>query len=1304
MPRIPASGEVAPAGASRSRRTRGGLRTLAIAAALAIAVPGSFALPADSPSVLAPATAQAAPSEDDVAKGGVFADSQTRRVAPGLDLTTFSRLESAGWNEGSVLTADLTEQTLSMDVVNSGTVASRAPLGELMTSGDRGSQAVAAINSAFFDINFSDAPVYSSVSNGESVVGSDSKRPAFTIAGGKAVVQALTTSGKATLADGSSIELATLNDPSIPAGKVGVYNSRWGSYTLDRPITDTVKDRQILSTHAAYALVQDGKVVKASGIVEKGVGEQEIPEGAQLLLGREAGADKVAALKVGDKVDVAIGPDQKVDLGVQGSDQILKNGEVMAMNDDPLVKTAHPRTAIGVSKDGSKVFAVVLDGRSADSRGMTLPELGKLFKDLGAYNAVNLDGGGSSAMIAREAGSDGPTVWNTPSDGEVRSVADALVFYSSAPKDVISDAKLSVSLENQKSVFPGLHRTLNGTALGKNLAPLAADGTYAAEGNATVNTVDSTTAVVEGDKPGEATITYETGVHKDSVKMRVLGDLLAIRPSARTLSLPDPESVRSVTLTGVDSDGRRARIETQDVKVEASKGFTVTDDGLGTWTVAGTGDAEAGTVTFSVGDVETTIPVSYGTKEEQVFDFSDLGAFKDGNARAAGSLEPATGEDGKSPAVRLQYDFTQSTATRGYYLIANEPVKVEGNALAFTADVKGDATGVWPRLQVVDAKGTRTNINGENVTVNGWSQVVFKVPEGVAQPLTVEAIRLMETRSDAQYKGDVTISGLRALTTSPASTEANSEAAIHDPALLAMGTVNDRPQRIAVMSDAQFVARDPKSPLVQGARRTLREIKAEKPDLLVINGDFVDEASPEDFALAKTILDEEWGTEIPYLYVPGNHEVMGGKIENFEKAFGSVTNARTLGRTKILTLNTAGGSLRSGGIDQIAQLEKALDEVENSDALTGIVVFFHHPPSDPLPAKTSQLADQREARELERVLGEFRERSGKSAAVVNGHVGVFNGSAVEGVSYLINGNSGKNPDGTPETGGFTGWTMLGINPGAGKVGANPTTADRVAWLAAETKPWVDDLTLTLPKVLAEGESADFSAVFTQDGRTVPVAWPVTAQYSGRGVLVDDGSEAAEVADDSAVIRVNPLTGEVTAIRPGEAELVVTVNGRSHSQCITVEGASAPAKPAPEEEPSDTAVAPAEPAPADGDAGSGAVGSEGARPTDEGTGAEGPAGDGSAAEQAAQEPAAQDEALNGGEAQVGAADTGTTNTTRTSAGTPAQGTRARVRVTSSTPRANALPRTGVELGGAIASLMFLGLGSVLLARSRKESMK
>src|SRR5699024_9114731 len=135
-------------------------------------------------------------------------------------------------------------------------------------------------------------------------------------------------------------------------------------------------------------------------------------------------------------------------------------------------------------------------------------------------------------------------------------------------------------------------------------------------------------------------------------------------------------------------------------------------------------------------------------------------------------------------------------------------------------------------------------------------------------------------------------------------------------------------------------------------------------------------------------------------------------------------------------------------------------------------VFFHHPPQDPLPSKTSQLGDRREAEELEKKLGEFRKDSGKSAAVINGHVGAFNGSAVEGVTYLINGNSGKDPAGTPATGGVTGGAVVGVHPGPGQVGDNPTTAGRVRWLAAEAEPGVDSISVEAPDSLAPGQSAD----------------------------------------------------------------------------------------------------------------------------------------------------------------------------------------------------------------------------------------
>lgn len=84
----------------------------------------------------------------------------------------------------------------------------------------------------------------------------------------------------------------------------------------------------------------------------------------------------------------------------------------------------HPRTAVGWTEDGSRVFLVTVDGRQPGySDGMTLRELAMLLRRLGAAEAINLDGGGSTAMVVRDA------VVNRPSDrGGERPVANALLL------------------------------------------------------------------------------------------------------------------------------------------------------------------------------------------------------------------------------------------------------------------------------------------------------------------------------------------------------------------------------------------------------------------------------------------------------------------------------------------------------------------------------------------------------------------------------------------------------------------------------------------------------------------------------------------------------------------------------------------------------------------------------------------------------------------------------------------------------------------------------------------------------------
>lgn len=90
-----------------------------------------------------------------------------------------------------------------------------------------------------------------------------------------------------------------------------------------------------------------------------------------------------------------------------------------------------PRTAAGVSQDGATLILMVIDGRQPGwSDGVTLPQLAELMIEFGAWDAINLDGGGSSAFIHDDGAQ---RVTNRPSDGQFRAVANHLGVRVNAP-------------------------------------------------------------------------------------------------------------------------------------------------------------------------------------------------------------------------------------------------------------------------------------------------------------------------------------------------------------------------------------------------------------------------------------------------------------------------------------------------------------------------------------------------------------------------------------------------------------------------------------------------------------------------------------------------------------------------------------------------------------------------------------------------------------------------------------------------------------------------------------------------------
>jgi hypothetical protein len=140
---------------------------------------------------------------------------------------------------------------------------------------------------------------------------------------------------------------------------------------------------------------------------------------------------------------------------IGGGPRLVRNGQVAVSGEAErfqrsLIADRHPRTALGYTASG-EVVLVVVDGRSPISRGVTLAELARIMARMGCQDAINLDGGGSSAMVL--AGN----LINRPSDGTPRPIANALALF--VPKPQIMLRELSIRsqttqlLEGQKVVM-----------------------------------------------------------------------------------------------------------------------------------------------------------------------------------------------------------------------------------------------------------------------------------------------------------------------------------------------------------------------------------------------------------------------------------------------------------------------------------------------------------------------------------------------------------------------------------------------------------------------------------------------------------------------------------------------------------------------------------------------------------------------------------------------------------------------------------------------------------------------------------
>ncbi|HUR36420.1 MAG TPA: phosphodiester glycosidase family protein, partial [Terriglobales bacterium] len=128
-------------------------------------------------------------------------------------------------------------------------------------------------------------------------------------------------------------------------------------------------------------------------------------------------------------VDAASPPANAMQV-ICGRDFLVVDGKAQFSDDGVTYKpgefrNVNPRTAVGIDKKGKTLLLLVVDGRSEASRGMTYGQLAAEMVRLGAYTAINLDGGGSSTLVIRDENGH-LQVMNKPSDKKERAVANAL--------------------------------------------------------------------------------------------------------------------------------------------------------------------------------------------------------------------------------------------------------------------------------------------------------------------------------------------------------------------------------------------------------------------------------------------------------------------------------------------------------------------------------------------------------------------------------------------------------------------------------------------------------------------------------------------------------------------------------------------------------------------------------------------------------------------------------------------------------------------------------------------------------------
>ncbi len=645
----------------------------------------------------------------------IYQKIEKENITSGATLEKITKFTTAGWQSINVLRIDLGNPNIKIDSLTN--MDSAMKLTKLKTLAEaRG--AVAAVNSSFF--NWVDA------ANGQGYVDGTiiesgkviSAQSGYNSTGDNMASIAIDnannvffdywkTNIKLVAPNGKQIDVAQFNKPSrVDHKDIIVLDRRWGKMSIG----SSQKYPKMLEV-----VVDDGKIIE----IRSSQPAVEIPQNGFVIVTSGSANLITNNFKLGDEVKLSINttPDwSSISVAMTGSAILVKDGKIPAKFSQNAAGK-NPRTAVGCTKDGKQLIMVALDGRQSHAVGMEQSELAKLMIELGAYNALNFDGGGSTTMVARHQGDKNLSLINSPSDGAQRSVAAGLGVFSVAPPSELDGIILDAADGNvfvntsRKIDIMGYDRYLNPIDVDKSKVTFSVTGV---KGEFVGNTFYPKST-------GKAVIKATIGNISSTIEVQVLESPLSLSLNADSVKVP-LNGTKTFTITGTDKNGYTTTINPADVKWSVNGGIGSFVDGVFKASNSGTGYVDA-----SIGNVHAYCAVAVASNKFTVIDgFEEFnGTYMSSPDKLPGSYEISR-EVKKSGyySGRLTYNFsTTLEGTRAAYIsYADKEVTIAQGAERLGIWVYNDHTSSnWLRAELYDSAGSKQIVEfTKEMNWDGW--------------------------------------------------------------------------------------------------------------------------------------------------------------------------------------------------------------------------------------------------------------------------------------------------------------------------------------------------------------------------------------------------------------------------------------------------------------------------------------------------------------------------------------------------------------------------------------------------------